>query len=241
MIACYGRVSTPEQSLDRQLHNITEVAGGRLGGELEGYTPDEVSEAASKDTLKTPAQFGDVRVYYDKATGTDTQREDFEKLMGDVRAGVLDSVVVHSVSRLARSIRDLSRIVDTVVEKHDTSLHILSEGFDLVPGEDDPYQMAMVQLLGVFAELEAEMTRRRIKEGIQTRRENDDYHHGPAPLGFEKNDGTLTEVANYDQVCAVLDMVDAGEMSQRQAAKRLDCGRKTVRRAINQKPELYGL
>jgi len=99
----------------------------------------------------------------------------------------------------------------------------------------------MWQLLGVFAELEAKMTQQRIKEGISARRESDDYFHGPAPLGFDKQDGSLVEAPEYDRVCTVLSMVADGDMSQRKAAEELGCGRKTVREAIRERRELYGL
>lgn len=60
-------------------------------------------------------------------------------------------------------------------------LHIINESLTLRPGESDPYQNALFQLLGVFAELEANMAQQRTKEGIAARRQNEDYHHGPSP------------------------------------------------------------
>jgi DNA invertase Pin-like site-specific DNA recombinase len=100
----------------------------------------------------------------------------------------------------------------------------------------------MFQLLGVFAELEAEMTRQRIKDSIQTLQENG-FNWGRAPLGFEKNDGELIPTSDFDSVCTVLEMVDEGEMSQRKASQRLDTSRTTIRRAIENEDrrELYGL
>lgn len=78
------------------------------------------------------------------------------------------------------------------------------------------------------------------KEGIAARQQEDDYHHGRPPLGFEKDDGQLIEGENYDQVCAVLDMVAKEEMSKRAAARELDTSRRTVTRALD-RPDLYGL
>jgi len=107
-------------------------------------------------------------------------------------------------------------------------------------GDEDPYQKAMLQLLGVFAELEAEMTRQRVREGIRTRMDNDEYHHGPAPLGFEKNDGHLREGPEYDHVRATLELVADDELSKRKAAKELDTSRRTINRALG-RAELYDL
>jgi len=98
----------------------------------------------------------------------------------------------------------------------------------------------MLQMLSVFAELEAEMAQARTREGLRTRMANDEYHHGPAPLGFDKNDGHLIEAGNYDQVVVTLQEVAAGNLSKRKAARELDCARSTVKRALD-RSELYGI
>lgn len=68
-------------------------------------------------------------------------------------------------------------------------MHIIDEGLVLEPNEDDPYQNALFRLLGVFAELEAEIAQKRTREGIAARMKEDEYHHGRPPLGFEKENG----------------------------------------------------
>jgi DNA invertase Pin-like site-specific DNA recombinase len=214
--ACYVRVSTEDQSLQRQLEATHEYAE-RLGAEL-----------------------GEIVTYRDKETGTDTDRSGYQELVADVQTGQYDAVVVNSVSRISRSIRDLDDTVDRIVAESDTALHIVSEGFDIRPGDEDPYQRALLQLLGVFAELEANMAQQRTKEGIRTRMQEDGYHHGPAPLGFEKNDGHLREGPEYDHVRATLELVADDDLSKRKAAAELDTSRRTVNRAL-ERPELYGL
>jgi len=135
---------------------------------------------------------GDVRLYYDRLTGTDTERSGYQDLMRDVENGSVDAVVADSVSRVSRSVRDLDRTADRIIEDAGAELHLLKESFTLKPEKDDPFQKAMFQLLGVFAELEAEMAQLRAREGLQARFESDeDYHHGRAPLGFRKTGGDL--------------------------------------------------
>ncbi|MGB9932877.1 recombinase family protein [Haloarcula amylolytica] len=241
MLATYCRVSTERQSLSRQVKRTIEYATNRLGANLDGaVTPTEISQHAKAGSLDVPAEFGNVRIYLDKSTGTNTDRQGFREMMSDARDGDLDAVIVNSVSRLARSIRDLEDVADELVEERSTSLHIIDEGFALKPDEEDPYQRAMFQLLGVFAELEAEMTRKRIQEGIRTRMENEDYHHGPAPLGFNKNDGHLIEAANFDRVRTTLELVQNDELSKRKAARELDTSRRTINRALD-RADLYRL
>lgn len=215
-IATYIRVSTADQNLDRQLETTSDYAQDRLDAEL-----------------------AEIETYRDKSTGTNTDRSGYRELMADVEAGEIDHVVVASISRVSRSIRDLQRTVDRL-EEADTALHIVSEGLVLDPNEDDPYQEALFRMLGVFAQLEAEMTQQRVKEGIAARQNAEDYHHGPAPLGFAKDDGQLIEGEAYDEVVATLEMVQKGDLSKRKAASRLDCSRSTVNRALD-RADLYGL
>jgi len=216
-VAGYARVSTGEQTLDRQLTGIFEYAGRNFG--VERSTVD---------------------IYRDKSTGTDVERSGYQELMERVDSAEIDVLVVYEVSRVARSIRDLSRTADRIRDSG-AELHVVSEGLTLRPGDDDPYQDALFQLLGVFAELEAKIKRKNVAEGIAARLQNGEYHHGPAPLGFEKESGRLIEAGDYDRVCVVLDRVARGDLSKRKAAKQLDTSRRTIQRAIEQRGELYGL
>ncbi|QZP37767.1 recombinase family protein [Halobaculum magnesiiphilum] len=216
-VACYTRVSTAKQNLDRQLTSTQQYAEDSLGASL-----------------------ADIEVYRDKSSGTNTARDAYQRLMSDAEAGEIDAVVAHEVSRVARSISDLERTADRLREAG-VELHIVSESLVMKPDEEDPYQRALFQMLGVFGELEARIKRQNIREGIAARQDSEEYRHGPAPLGFEKDDGRLVEGANYHRVVTVLEQVAAEEMSQRAAAQELGAGRKTIRRAVNDRAELYGL
>lgn len=218
-IAAYVRVSTAEQNLDRQLEATHEYAVEELGVDPSS-----------------------IEVYRDKSTGTDVERSGYQRLLDDADAGRVDAVVVHEVSRVARSISDLERTVERLRDAG-VAVHIVSERMVLRPEaeDEDPYQRALFQMLGVFAELDAKIKRQNIRQGIAARQESEDYHHGPASLGFEKDNGTLVESGNYHRVCETLEHVARDEMSQRQAANELDCGRKTIRRAVNERADLYGL
>jgi DNA invertase Pin-like site-specific DNA recombinase len=177
-----------------------------------------------------------------KSTWTNVARSGYQSLLEDAADGKIDAVVVHEVSRIARSISDLEQTVDRLREAG-VAVHIVSERMVLQPDQEDedPYQRALFQMLGVFAELDAKIKRQNIRQGIAARQESDEYRHGPAPLGFEKDDGQLVEAADYHRVCEVLEQVARDKMSQRQAAKELDCTRKTIRTAVRERPELYDL
>jgi DNA invertase Pin-like site-specific DNA recombinase len=216
-VAAYVRVSTTDQNLDRQLEGVAEYAARELG-----VAPDELE------------------YFRDKSTGTDVDRSGYQHLVDAVDAGAVDTVVVLEVSRVARSIADLERTVERFRDAG-VELHIVEERLVVRPDEEDPYQRALFQMLGVFAELEAKIKRQNIRQGIAARQANDEYRHGPAPLGFTKDDGRLTEAGDYHRVVEVLEQVARGEMSKRQAAQELGCSRRTVQRAVEERAELYGL
>lgn len=218
MIACYCRVSTADQNLARQLTSTTEYAQDDLGADLD-----------------------EIEVYRDKSTGTNTQRDGYRQLMAAVEAGQVEAVVVHETSRLARSLQDLDRTVERVTA-HGAELHFVRDNLPpFQPDEEDAMARLMLQMLGAFAEWEARVKRQNTREGIAARQNADeDYHHGPAPLGFEKDDGQLIEADDYHRVVAALDMILKDELSKRQAAKELKTSRPTINRCL-EKPELYGL
>jgi DNA invertase Pin-like site-specific DNA recombinase len=214
--AIYARVSTAEQHLERQLDS---------------------TQAYAEKELNTP--LSDLRVYRDKSTGTDTARSGYQEMMDAVEEGEIDHVVVHEISRLARSLQDLERTVSRITD-NSAAVHFVRDGLSFGDGKERTMHRLQMQMLGAFAEWQARVKQMNTKDGIAARQREEDYQHGRPPLGFEKEDGQLIEGENYHQVCAVLDMVAKDELSKRQAAGELDTSRATVSRAIG-RGQLYGL
>jgi DNA invertase Pin-like site-specific DNA recombinase len=215
-VACYVRVSTAEQNLERQLQSPSEYAETDLGTPL-----------------------AEIETYRDKSTGTNTERSGYREMMDAVDAGEVDAVVVHEISRLARSLQDLERTVSRVTDTG-AEIHFVRDGLSFGDGKERPMHRLQMQMLGAFAEWQARVKQMNTKEGIAARQQREDYHHGPAPLGFAKDDGQLVEAGDYHEVVATLDEVQKGDLSKRKAAARLDCSRSTVSRAL-ERAELYGL
>lgn len=220
-VAVYGRVSTPEQSLSRQKEECYNYATERLD-----ISPSELA------------------FYEDKATGTDTERAAYQELMDDVEAGAVDAVVVLETSRLSRSVGDLATTVEHLLE-HDTGLHVINRNIVLEPGEEtDPMQKAFLQLMGVFAEMEAEMTRERIKSGIrQAKAEGKNV--GRPPYGFTSGEQSGEFVPTYpefEKAQVAIERFDDGD-SIRSIALDLDIPRATVRRIVknDERRELYAV
>lgn len=215
-VAVYVRVSTAEQNVERQLDSTHEYATSELGVELS-----------------------EVETFRDKSTGTNTQRSGYLEMMETVEAEAVGHVVVHEISRLARSLQDLERTVSRITDTG-AAVHFVRDGLSFGDGKDRPMHRLQMQMLGAFAEWQARVKQMNTKEGIAARQIEEDYHHGRPPLGFNKSSGRLIEGESYDQVCAVLDMVAKGELSKRSAAQELDTSRRTITRALS-RSDLYSV
>ena len=102
------------------------------------------------------------RVFTDKASGKDTQRPELDALLIFVREG--DTVVVHSMDRLARNLDDLRRLVAGLT-KRGIRIEFLKESMTFT-GEDSPMSNLMLSVMGAFAEFERALIRERQREGI---------------------------------------------------------------------------
>jgi DNA invertase Pin-like site-specific DNA recombinase len=102
------------------------------------------------------------KTFTDKASGKDTKRPQLEDLLSFVRAG--DTVVVHSMDRLARNLDDLRRIVKSLTGKG-VQIEFVKECLTFT-GEDSPMANLMLSVMGAFAEFERALIRERQREGI---------------------------------------------------------------------------
>lgn len=111
------------------------------------------------------------RTFVDKASGKDVKRPQFEALMNFVRAG--DTVLVHSMDRLARNLDDLRSIVQTLTQRG-VCIEFVKEGLKF-SGEDSPMAILMLSVMGAFAEFERSLIRERQREGIALAKQRGAY------------------------------------------------------------------
>lgn len=103
------------------------------------------------------------RTFTDKASGGSTDRPALQDLIGFVREG--DTVVVWSIDRLARSLKDLQDLIARLNGKG-VSVEFVSERLTFSADRDDPFARLQFQMMGAFAEFERAMIRKRQREGI---------------------------------------------------------------------------
>ena len=119
------------------------------------------------------------KIFTDKASGKDTQRPQLEALLVFVREG--DTVVVHSMDRLARNLDDLRRLVQDLTQRG-VRIEFVKEGLTFT-GEDSPMANLMLSVMGAFAEFERALIRERQREGIALARQRGAYRGRKKSLG----------------------------------------------------------
>jgi DNA invertase Pin-like site-specific DNA recombinase len=111
------------------------------------------------------------RVFTDKASGRDTARPQLAELLSFARDG--DTVVVHSMDRLARNLDDLRALVQRLTRRG-VRVEFLKEHL-LFTGEDSPMANLMLSVMGAFAEFERSLIRERQREGIALAKQRGAY------------------------------------------------------------------
>jgi DNA invertase Pin-like site-specific DNA recombinase len=102
------------------------------------------------------------KIFTDKASGKDVNRPQLEALLDFVREG--DTVIVHSMDRLARNLDDLRKIVRTLTKKG-VCIEFVKESLQF-KSENSPIANLMLSVMGAFAEFERSLIRERQREGI---------------------------------------------------------------------------
>ncbi|MHA1343737.1 MAG: recombinase family protein [Promethearchaeota archaeon] len=162
--ALYVRVSTLKQvegtSIENQLQKLRE------------YTKANNIEISKE--------------YVDRAiSGSSISRPAFQELIKDAREKKFDIVLIYKLDRFSRNLLDLLETVK-ILEENKIKIKSLTEPFDTsnFMGE------AFMQMIGVFANLERNMIKARVKEGKEKKFENGGFIF-QAPYGYYYKDRKL--------------------------------------------------
>lgn len=120
----------------------------------------------SSATQNTARQLQGIKLdkeFVDKMSGSSKEREGLAACMEYVRQG--DVLVVESIDRLARNLRDLQEIVDSLIAKG-VEVRFIKENLTFT-GQKDAFSTLMLNMMGSFAEFERTMIKARQREGIE--------------------------------------------------------------------------
>jgi DNA invertase Pin-like site-specific DNA recombinase len=212
----YARVSKPEQNLDHQRENLWEYATDELG--IDG---------------------SEIDVLEDKSTGTNTDRSGYRTMLERVRDDEADRVIVREVTRLGRTMRDISENVHEMVQDHDCGLYVMNDPIEVDPGDElTMHDKMLLNVLAWAAELEAKKIRENTIEGLRAAEAAGKWTTRP-PYGFTTDeDGYLQPTEDFSKAVRAIRAVEEEGWSHRKAARHTGVPRRTVPNLL-EREELY--
>jgi len=125
-----------------------------------GYVRVSTVEQHEDRQLAAIKQWGAEKIFIDKMSGKNMDRDGLRNMMDFIREG--DSLCVLELSRLGRSLPDLIKITDDL-QKKKVSLVVLKENIDT----STPTGRMIFYMLAVIAQFERETILERQREGIE--------------------------------------------------------------------------
>ncbi len=140
------------------------------------------------------------KVFTDKASGKDTNRPELARAMDYAREG--DTLVVHSMDRLARNLEDLRRIVRELTGQG-IKVEFVKENLTFTGEADSAMNTLLLSMLGAVAEFERSMILERQREGIALAKAAGKYKGRKAALNAEQVDQLRARLAAGEAVTAL--------------------------------------
>ena len=119
-------------------------------------------------------------------SGGTLERPALRRLLADIDAGKIDTVVVYKVDRLTRALSDFAKIVDRMDAKG-ASFVSVTQAFNTTTSMG---RLTLNVLLS-FAQFEREVTGERIRDKIAQSKAKGMWMGGNTPLGYDAKDRTL--------------------------------------------------
>lgn len=162
--AIYVRVSTEEQV-------------------KEGYSLD-----AQEDRLRAyciSQEWEVVKVYRDEGkSAKDLERPELQKLLRDMKSGLVDVVLVYRLDRLTRSVLDLYKLLEEF-EKYEVKFKSATEVYDTTTA----IGRLFITLVAALAQWERENLAERVKMGMAKMVALGKWSGGTSPYGYEYKNG----------------------------------------------------
>ena len=155
--------------------------------------------------------------FIDKVSGKTLNRPQLDALLDYVRDG--DTVIVHSMDRLARNLDDLRHIVKRLINQG-IQIKFIKESLTFT-GDDTAMSQLLLSVMGAFAEFERGLIKERQMEGIALAKQRGAYKGRKPSLSPE-------------QVVELKMLAEKGE-SKTSLAKHFKVSRETVYQYLRKK------
>jgi site-specific DNA recombinase len=162
--AIYTRVST-EFGLEQEFNSLDNQREA-----AEAY----IKSQAHEGWRALPARYDDGGF-----SGGSMDRPALQQLLSDIRARLIDVVVVYKVDRLTRSLADFAKLVE-LFDEHGVSFVSVTQAFNTTSSMG---RLTLNVLLS-FAQFEREVTGERIRDKIAASKKKGMWMGGHVPLGY---------------------------------------------------------
>lgn len=162
-------------------------------------------------------------------SGGNVERPGLKRLLEDIDAGLVDTIVVYKIDRLTRSLADFARIVDRL-DSAQASFVSVTQSFNTTTSMG---RLTLNVLLS-FAQFEREVTGERIRDKIAASKARGMWMGGLPPLGYDPPTDRATRTlvrneAEAAQVRAIFDLyLELGSVSSLEARLNADGVRSKV-------------
>jgi DNA invertase Pin-like site-specific DNA recombinase len=136
-----------------------------------------------------------LRAAYDDGgfSGATMDRPALQRLLADITAGRVDTVVVYKIDRLTRSLADFAKIVE-ILDARAASFVSVTQQFNTTTS------MGRLNVLLSFAQFEREVIGERIRDKIAASKKKGMWMGGVPPLGYQAQDRKLVIVESEAEI-----------------------------------------
>ena len=153
------------------------------------------------------------KVFEEKVSAKTADRPQLNAMLGHIREG--DEVFVHDISRLARNIEDLHRLVREIIGKG-CAVHFVKENLHFSGDKTDPTQELLLSMLGAVYQFERSIMLERQREGIAVAKAKGKYKGRPPKIDNDEIQRVLDEGNSISKTAEILGV----SMSSVQRAKK---------------------
>ena len=139
------------------------------------------------DFVKDKADIQIVSIREDDGyTGTDYDRPDFQRMMDDIRAGVVNCVIVKDLSRFGREYINAGKYIDRLFPYYGVRLIAINDGIDTITrSSSDDFNILLKNLMNDNYCRDISI---KIRSQLQVKRKNGEFIGAFAPYGYQKDE-----------------------------------------------------
>lgn len=191
----------------------------------EGYSLEAQQTRLQAYCVAQGWQVDTDHIYIDAGiSGKSADREAFNAMLDNARAGVIGRIVAIKLDRIARNTKDFLHVVEELGE-WGCDLVLIQESFDT----STPHGKFALTMFAAMAELEASMITERVMSGKAQKASNGGYNGARCPHGYEYVNGEFKPTMHATTIEYIFEQWNQGKAMSHIARELNDGGNPTAR------------